>query len=52
MTDRRIDPVISEYVANVANRFGVTGLEDLIALATEELDLARSALEGLGRVDE
>ena len=47
MTDREIEPDIAEAVHAVANRFGVAGLEDLIALAQEELVVARKALEEL-----
>ena len=47
MTDREIEPDIAEAVHAVANRYGVAGLEDLIALAQEELVVARQALEEL-----
>lgn len=44
-----IDPVISDAVENISNRFGVQGLCDLIALAREELSRAESALRELAR---
>jgi len=47
MAEQRYDPVIVEYVDAVANRFGASGLEDLIELASRELDIARAALEEL-----
>ncbi|MGZ4465929.1 MAG: hypothetical protein ACXVW0_11290 [Nocardioides sp.] len=43
MTEHTTDPAILDAVQGVANRFGVTGLEELIALATVELDVARRA---------
>jgi len=46
-----IDPVIVDYVTSVANRFGVGGLEDMIALASEELETARAALAALAEPD-
>ncbi len=46
-----VDPVISDAVHNVSNRFGVQGLADLIALAREELARAEAALDELGRLD-
>lgn len=42
-----IDPIISEAVHNISNRFGAQGLCDLIALAREELASAEAALRGL-----
>jgi hypothetical protein len=42
-----IDPVISDAVHLVSNRFGAQGLCDLIALAREELALAEAALKEL-----
>jgi hypothetical protein len=42
-----IDPVISDAVHNVSNRFGAPGLRDLIALAQEELGRAEAALREL-----
>jgi hypothetical protein len=47
MTEPDYDPVIVDYVAIVANRFGASGLEDLIKLATARLDEARAALQEL-----
>jgi hypothetical protein len=46
-TSTEIDPVISDAVHNVSNRFGVQGLCDLIALAREELARAEAALKEL-----
>jgi hypothetical protein len=46
------DPVISDAVHNISNRFGAQGLCDLIALAREELARAESALKELGDLDE
>ncbi len=43
MNDRDIEPEIAEAVQSVANRYGARGLEDLIALAQEELEVAREA---------
>lgn len=48
MTAHDTDPAIHEVVQEVVNRFGSSGLEDLIALAQEELATARAALEQLG----
>lgn len=42
-----IEPEIAEAVQSVTNRYGVRGLEDLIALAQEELVVARKALAEL-----
>jgi hypothetical protein len=42
-----VDPVISDAVENIANRFGAQGLCDLIALAREELARAEVALKEL-----
>ena len=47
MSDHTIEPDIAEAVQAVANRYGAAGLEDLIALASEELVIARKALEQL-----
>ena len=38
-----IDPAIVEAVRTVANRFGIAGLEDLIAEAQRELREAQAA---------
>jgi hypothetical protein len=46
-----VDPVIVEFVTSVANRFGVGGLEDMIALASTELETARAALAALAEPD-
>ncbi len=42
-----VDPVISDAVHTVSNRFGTQGLADLIALAREELAAAEAALKDL-----
>ena len=42
-----VDPVISEVVENISNRFGAQGLCDLIALARDELARAEAALREL-----
>lgn len=47
MSDRDIEPEIAEAVQSVTNRFGARGLEDLIALAEEELEVARAAVREL-----
>ena len=43
MTEHTIDPAIVEAVQTVANRFGASGLEELITVATDELARARQA---------
>jgi hypothetical protein len=43
MTEHEIDPAIIEAVHAVANRFGVSGLEDLISEAQRELADVRAA---------
>jgi hypothetical protein len=52
MADHEIDPVIVDFVEQVANRFGAPGLDELITLAQERLVVARKALEELGHLDE
>jgi hypothetical protein len=47
MTESDFEPEIVEAVQQVANRYGVGGLADLIALAEQELVVAREALEAL-----
>ena len=42
-TPQSIDPAIIEAVQSVANRFGIAGLEDLIAEAQRELGEAQAA---------
>lgn len=42
-----IDPVISDAVHHISNRFGAQGLCDLIALAREELATAEAAFKEL-----
>lgn len=46
-----VDPVITEAVENISNRFGTQGLCDLIALAREELARAESALRELSDLE-
>jgi hypothetical protein len=43
-----IDPAIAEAVDGVANRFGASGLEEMIGYAQQALTEARAALEELG----
>jgi hypothetical protein len=43
MTNREPEAEVVDAVQHVANRYGVRGLEDLIALAEEELVVARRA---------
>lgn len=47
MSDQTIEPDIADAVQHVANRYGIAGLESLIARAQEELEIARSAYEEL-----
>ncbi len=47
MSEHVVDPAVTEAVQGIANRFGVSGLEDLIAVAQEELEQARAALAEL-----
>jgi hypothetical protein len=47
MSEYQPDPVISDAVHMISNRFGVQGLADLIALAHEELEKAETALREL-----
>ncbi|HET7387120.1 MAG TPA: hypothetical protein VFJ19_10715 [Nocardioidaceae bacterium] len=47
-----IDPVIVDLVHHISNRFGVQGLNDLIALARAELARAESALEELSHLED
>lgn len=51
MTEHTIDPAIVEAVQGVTNRFGVTGLEELITAASEELERARAAYAELRALD-
>ena len=46
-----VDPVISEAVENIANRFGTQGLCDLIAVARDELARAEAALKELSQLE-
>jgi hypothetical protein len=45
--DQTIEPEIADAVHHVTNRYGVRGLEDMIALAQRELVEARKALAEL-----
>ncbi len=45
--ERHVDPGVAEAVHQVRDRFGASGLRDLIALAGYELDLAEQALASL-----
>jgi hypothetical protein len=45
------DPAIVDAVEHLSYRFGVQGLRDLIALATEELERAEAALQELSNLD-
>jgi hypothetical protein len=49
--DAAVDPVISDAVHDISNRFGAQGLADLIALAREELARAEAALKDLESLD-
>jgi hypothetical protein len=42
-----VDPAIAEAVEGVANRFGASGLEQMISQAQKSLGEARAALEDL-----
>jgi hypothetical protein len=42
-----VDPLITEAVVNVSNRFGIQGLCDLVALAREEIARSEAALREL-----
>lgn len=50
-SENTVDPVISDAVHNISNRFGAPGLADLIALAREELARAEAALKELQSLD-
>lgn len=52
MSDHQYEPEIVEAVQHVANRYGVDGLADLIALAEEQVVVARQALEELAPDDD
>jgi hypothetical protein len=47
----QIDPVITDAVEHISNRFGAQGLCDLIAVAREELARAEAALRELQQLD-
>jgi hypothetical protein len=42
-----VDPLITEAVENISNRFGIQGLCDLVALAREEISRSEAALKEL-----
>jgi hypothetical protein len=46
-----VDPVITDAVENIANRFGAQGLCDLIAVARDELARAEAALKELSELE-
>jgi hypothetical protein len=48
---QHVDPVITDAVEHVSNRFGAPGLADLIAVAREELARAEAALQELQEPD-
>ena len=47
----QIDPVITDAVEHISNRFGAQGLCDLIAVARDELARAEAALKELSELD-
>ncbi|MGZ5415942.1 MAG: hypothetical protein ACXWDI_02075 [Nocardioides sp.] len=48
---QNIDPVITDAVENISNRFGAQGLCDLIAVARDELARAEAALKELADLE-
>jgi hypothetical protein len=48
---QNVDPVITDAVENIANRFGAQGLCDLIAVARDELARAEAALKELSELE-
>lgn len=42
-----VDPLITEAVETIRDRFGTQGLADLIALAHEQLEKAEAAMRDL-----
>ena len=48
---QHVDPVITDAVENIANRFGAQGLCDLIAVARDELARAEAALKELSDLE-
>ena len=48
---QNVDPVISDAVHHISNRFGAQGLADLIALAHDELTRAEAALQELSDLE-
>ena len=51
MTQHSVDPAVTEAVQQIENRFGVQGLEDLIALAEQHLGTARAAMAELAQLE-
>ena len=47
----QIDPVITDAVEHISNRFGAQGLCDLIAVARDELARAEAALKELSELE-
>jgi hypothetical protein len=47
----QIDPVITDAVEHISNRFGAQGLCDLIAVARDELARAEAALKELSDLE-
>lgn len=45
--ESRVDPAVAEAVHSVRDRFGASGLRDLISLAGYELDIVQQALASL-----
>jgi hypothetical protein len=48
---QNIDPVITDAVEHISNRFGAQGLCDLIAVARDELARAEAALKELAELE-
>jgi hypothetical protein len=48
---QNIDPVITDAVEHISNRFGAQGLCDLIAVARDELARAEAALKELADLE-
>jgi hypothetical protein len=49
--EQNIDPVITDAVEHISNRFGAQGLCDLIAVARDELARAEAALKELADLE-
>lgn len=48
----QVDPVITDAVEHISNRFGAQGLCDLIAVARDELARAEAALRELQQLED